>query len=345
MNTFEILDTLTQACGPSGYELSWASQTAAALLEPLVDTVRIDPMGNVIGVRRCGKKHAKRLLLDAHIDEVGMLVTGYEEGGFLRFTQLGGIDPRLLPDREVTILAEQPLFGVVTAQSAHLYEGADSASPMTKLAIDTGYATEKLKELVPVGTPVVYRESCFALGKKQIASKSMDDRSCFAVILKALQLLARETLDMDLYVVGSCCEEVGGQGAVVTAYDIAPDWAVVLDVTFATTPDAPDKGFALGSGPAIGIGPNVAWWMAERFICKAKELNIPYSEEVMAGNAGTNGWELQISREGVPTAILSLPEKYMHTPIEVIHRKDFKQCARLLAAFVRDLGKEAEQCC
>ncbi len=187
MNTFEILDTLTQACGPSGYELSGASQTAAALLEPLVDTVRIDPMGNVIGVRRGGKTHAKRLRLAEHIDEVVMLVTGYEEGGFLRFTQLGGIDPRLLPDREVTILAEQPLFGVVTAQSAHLYEGADSASPMTKLAIDTGYATEKLKELVPVGTPVVYRESCFALGKKQIASKSMDDRSCGAVILNAWQ--------------------------------------------------------------------------------------------------------------------------------------------------------------
>lgn len=341
MNTFDTLEKLTQAYGPSGYERRSAAQVAAELLAPLVDEVQIDRMGNVIGVRRCGKQNAKRILLDAHLDEVGMIVTGYEAGGFLRFTELGGIDPRVLPGREVVILGKDPLFGIITAKSPWLYEGETDAAPMTDLAIDTGLTDEELKCRVPVGTAVSYREPCFALGKHQIASKSMDDRSCFAIILKALKLLSKEQLDVDIYAVASCCEEVGGQGAVVTAYDICPDCAVALDVTFGATPDAPDKGFPLGSGPAIGIGPNIAWWMAERFKYKAKELNIHYSEEVMAGNTGTNGWELQISREGVPTAILSLPEKYMHTPLEVVHRKDFKDCARLLAAFVRDLGKEA----
>jgi endoglucanase len=334
----QTLTQLTQANGPAGFE-GEAARAAAELLRPLVDEVTIDPMGNVMGIRRCGNPNAKRVQLDAHLDEVGMVVTGYEEGGFLRFTQLGGIDPRILPGREVTILAENSLFGMVTAKAPWLYEG-DEATPMQELAVDTGLTDAEMKRQIPIGTPISYREPCFALGEYQLASKSMDDRSCFAIILRTLELLQGEPLDVDLYAVGSCCEETGGQGAVVSTYAIHPDCAVALDVTFGKTPDAPDKGFALGSGPAIGLGPNIAWWMADRLRTKAKEAGIPYSEEVMAGETGTNGWEIQISREGVPTAILSLPERYMHTPLEVIDRRDLERCAQLLAAFLRDLGKE-----
>lgn len=340
MKTLELLRTLTQAAAPSGF-VEEAAERAAELLRPLVDDVTIDPMGNVVGIRRCGKPHAKRILLDAHLDEVGLIVTGYEEGGFLRFHQIGGIDPRVLPNREVTVLAgEQPLYGVVTAKARWLYEDGDEAAPLEDFFIDTGLPDEELKERIPIGTPVTFREKLFSLGKRCAASKSMDDRSCFAVILKALELLQGETLDVDVYAVGSNCEETGGQGATVAAYRLRPDCAIALDVTFAATPDAPDKGFRLGSGPAIGVGPNIALWMQRRLEDKAKALHMDYSLEVMSGNTGTNGWDIQIAREGVPTALLSLPERYMHTPLEVIHRRDLRDCARLLAAFVRNLGEE-----
>lgn len=341
MKTTTILYALTGALSPSGFETRSVSDVAADLLRPLVDEVTLDPLGSVIGVRRSGKPNAKRVLLDAHLDEVGLIVTGYEEGGFLRFQQLGGIDPRILPDREVTILTEPPLFGVVTAKSAWLYENENEAPPMQDFCIDTGLSDEELKRLVPVGTPVSYRERLFPLGKHCLASKSMDNRSCFGIILKALELVRDEALDVDVYVLGSCCEEVGGQGAIAAAYRVRPDCAVALDVTFGTTPDAPTDGFPLGSGAAIGVGPNIAPWMLSRLERKAKEQNIPYRLEVMSGETGTNGWEIQVAREGVPTALLSLPERYMHTPLEVIHKGDFKNCAKLLAAFLRGLGEES----
>lgn len=340
MKTTTILHALTGASSPSGFETRSVSDIAADLLRPLVDEVTLDPLGSVIGVRRCGKPHAKRILLDAHLDEVGLIVTGYEDGGFLRFQQLGGIDPRVLPNREVTILTEPPLFGIITAKSAWLYENENAAPSMRELCIDTGLSDEELKRLVPIGTPVSYRERLLPLGKHCLASKSMDDRSCFGVILKALESLRNEPLDVDVYVVGSCCEEVGGQGATAAAYRVRPDCAIALDVTFGTTPDAPTDGFPLGSGAAIGVGPNIAPWMLSRLERKAKQEGIPYRLEVMSGETGTNGWEIQVAREGVPTALLSLPERYMHTPLEVIDKRDFKHCARLLAAFLRGLGTE-----
>ena len=148
---------------------------------------------------------------------------------------------------------------------------------------------------------------------------------------------------MDLYVLGSVCEEVDSTGAVTAAYGVVPDLCAAVDVTHGASPDAPkDETFPLGGGPTIGLGPNCTQWMADRFRAKAEELSIPYSVEVMPGHSGTNGWPLQVSREGVATAVLSLPLRYMHTPIEVISRRDLEDLARLLAAFVEGIGEEAE---
>ena len=160
---------------------------------------------------------------------------------------------------------------------------------------------------------------------------------------EAAELLRDRELDVDLYVLGSTQEETHSTGAIAAAYGIAPDCCVAVDVTHGDSPDASkDKTFPLGGGPVIGLGPNCTRWMARRLERKAEELGLDVQLEVMAGSSGTNGWPMQISREGIATAVLSLPLRYMHTPIETVHRDDLDHTAQLLAAFLEGLGEEAE---
>ncbi len=340
------LERLCAQNAPSGFETP-AAQAARALLEPLMDEVWTDRMGNVIGVRRCGKPGAKKLLLDAHLDEIGLIVTGIEEG-FLRFQTIGGVDPRMLPNRELNVLTDPPLFGVVACLPPHVQkEGDDKRSiPISELCVDIGMSQEEAERRVPIGTPMTFRGGCFPLGEREICGKSMDDRACFVTLLRAAELLQGKELDVDLYVMGSTREEISGSGAQCATFAIAPDFCVAVDVTHGRTPDGPrEKSFEVGGGPVIGVGPNMKRWMTRRAMEKADERGIPYQLEVMAGHTGTNGWFMQICREGIATLVVSLPLKYMHSPIEVMDEPDAEQVAQLLAAFAEGLGEEAETLC
>jgi endoglucanase len=323
------------------------AQAAKALLEPLMDEVSITRLGSVLGVRRCGRENAPKLLLDAHLDEIGFLVTGHEDG-FLRFAPLGGVDPRMLPDREVTILTQPPMLGVVACLPPHIQTAVDmdKAVPISESYLDVGLTQEQAQARVPIGTPITFRGSCAPLGQELLRGKAMDDRACFAILLDAVERLKDKQLNVDLYLLGSTQEEVNSAGAITATYGAAPDCCVAVDVTHGATPDAKKEGtFPLGEGPVIGVGPNCTRWMSDRMQALAKELDIPSQIEVMAGHSGTNAWPMQISREGVATAVLSLPLRYMHTPIEVCSRADLEQTARLLAEFVLRLGEEVEPGC
>ena len=333
----QALERLCTCTAPSGFE-GPAAAVAAELLRPLVDEVSIDRMGNVLGVRRSKTPGAPKLLLDAHLDEIGLIVTGVEDG-FLRFRSIGGVDPRMLPGRELVVLTDPPLRGLVACPAGG---DEDKSVPLNELYVDVGLSQEEAERAVPVGTPMVYRAGCFPLGEEQMCGKSMDDRACFVTLLRAAELLRDRELDVELHILGSTREEVSGAGAVVGTWAVAPDFCVAVDVTHGKTPDGPaDKTFDLGGGPAIGVGPNMTRWMTERMIAKAREHSIPYQLEIMSGHTGTNGWEMQISREGVATSVLSLPLKYMHTPVETLSLADMEGVAQLLAAFAENLGKEA----
>ena len=345
MELFDTLQTLCGLSGPSG-RIGAVAQAASEMLAPLVDEVSIDRLGSVIGVRRCGKPGAKKLLLDAHLDEVGFMVTGHEDG-FLRFGTVG-IDPRILPGREVRLMTEPEGFGVIAAKPPHVLAAGeqDKTQDVENLRIDVGLTQEVAQKRYPIGTAAVYREGCTRLLGDRITGKALDDRSCFCMLLRTMELLKDEKLDVDVYVLGSDREETGGEGAGVGAWRVAPDYAVAVDVTFATQPDVSESqgGFELGGGPTIGVGPNMARWMTELMKQTAREQNIPVNLEVMSGNTGTNAWDIQIAREGVATQLMSLPLRYMHTPTEIIDLKDVEQSAQLLAAFVCKLGKEAAVC-
>ena len=171
--------------------------------------------------------------------------------------------------------------------------------------------------------------------------KEYKSADCYA------QVLRDKRLDVDVYFMGSTMEETSSAGAKTGTFALEPDWCVAVDVTHGKTPDASPKDYTLvlGEGPVIGVGPNCTRWMTERLKAKAKALELSYQLEVMPGHSGTNGWPMQISREGVATAVLSLPLRYMHSPIEVLDWKDVEGVAALLAAFAQELGKEAETLC
>lgn len=342
----DILASLTALCtcsGPSGREGRTLDQ-AADLLRPFVDRVWQDPFGNVVGVRRCGKENAKRVVLDAHLDEVGLVITGAKDG-FLTFRPVGGIDPRILPDQEVTILSQPPRLGVVAVLPPHVQKAgeAENSLAIDQLCLDAGLTQKEGEELI--GTFAVPKSRVRSLLNGRVSAKALDDRAGFVTLLRTAELLRDVSLDVDLYFLGSSREETNGGGALVGAFALDPHCFVAVDVTHARTPDAPKEGtFPAGEGTVIGLGPNIARWMSQRLIDKAKENELPYSLEVMTGHSGTNAWRVQTAREGIATAVLSLPLKYMHSPVETLDLADLETTAVLLAAFVTDLAKEGGEC-
>ena len=345
MNYEEMLARLCAVSAPSGFE-GLAAEAAAELMRPLVDQVYATRLGSVVGVRRCGRENARKLLLDAHLDEIGFIVTGHEEG-FLHFAPLGGVDARMLPDRELVLLTDPPGYGVTACLPPHVQtsEEMDKSLPIKDLCIDVGLSQEEAEQRIPIGTPATYRGGCVPLGEDLLCGKALDDRAGFAVLLDVLERLRGRELNVDLYILGSTQEETYSTGAITAAYEIAPAMCVAVDVTHGDSPDASkNETFKLGGGPVLGVGPNCARPLSNRLKELAKQLDCPLQIEVMSGSSGTNAWPIQISREGVAAAVLSVPERYMHTPVEVVHRKDLEDAARLLAAFVEHLGEGEEIC-
>lgn len=336
MNILETARTLCAVSGPSGFEDA-AAQAVRELLEPLVDEVHTDALGNIIGIRRCGREGAKRLLLDAHMDEVGFVVTEVCEG-FAKFAAIGGVDSRTLPGREVTVMADEPLYGVIACLPPHVLsaEEREKAIDVKNLYIDLGMSPEEAKARVPVGTPGVFYGPMFELENGGFAGKALDDRLCAAVLLKSLSDLREESLPCDLYVLISTQEEVGLRGAAVGTYSIDPDWAIAVDVTHAATPDAPgSETFPAGKGCTLGVGPNASRALTQALMDTAKAKDIPYAVEVMPRSSGTDGWAIQVARQGVATAILSVPVKYMHSPMEMARLSDAEAAADLITEFIR----------
>ncbi|MDR1589484.1 MAG: M42 family peptidase [Oscillospiraceae bacterium] len=338
------IDTLTRLCScdaPSGFETP-AALLAAELLRPYTDEITTDALGNLIAVRRCGKPDAVRLLLDAHIDEIGFVVTGYAENGFLRFTGIGGHDERLLPASEVKLLTDPPLPGVIDTLPPHLQKDADAeiAVKIDDMYIDAGLSPEDAGRLVPEGTPAVFLSEPTALGANQFCAKALDNRASVAVVLGALELLVGGPLGVDLYILFSSQEEVGVRGAPTAAFAADARYAIVLDVDFARQPDMmPERGRIPGGGVVVARGPNMDRGLTERAAAIARERDIPYQISVEpGGNSGTNARAIQVSRAGVKTALLGVPVKYMHTPAETLCTDDLGAAARLVAALISELG-------
>jgi endoglucanase len=315
------------------------------LLRPYTDGISTDALGNITAVKRCGKLGAARVLLDAHIDEIGLVITGYAENGFLRIAGIGGHDERLLPASDVKILADPPVYGVIDTLPPHLAkEGeSDNVVEMDSLYIDAGLSPERARSLIPIGTPAVFVSETVRLGEHQISAKALDNRASAAVVIGALELLGDAPLGADLYVLLSSQEEVGTRGAQPASYAAAADFGIVVDVDFALQADVPpEKGRPLGGGVVIARGPNMDRELADRAVAIARERGIPHQVSVEpGGNSGTNARPIQVARAGVRTALLGVPVKYMHTAVETADLRDLDSAARLVRELILECGNYA----
>lgn len=336
----EMLIQLCSADGVTGFE-GHAAEVAKKLLTPYCDLVEIDPCGNVLGWKSCGKPHVKTILLDAHLDQIGFMVTDVLDGGFLRFTQVGGIDPRMLLGAEVTILTEQPRYGVIACTPPHLLAAGeqDKAVPMHEMLIDTGLLDAR--SVIPIGTPIVFAQPPYELAKGQITGKCLDDRAGFIAIVEAMRKLQDTELDVDIVVCGSVHEETDSLGALTASFREMPDYGIAVDVSHAKTPDSgSDEAFTFGGGVLVGMGPNLHRGLTNQLLRVARAEEIPYQIEVMEGNTGTNAWDMQVVRSGIAMGLLSIPLKYMHTPIETIQLSDVEAVSDLMAAFLKEFHGE-----
>ncbi len=336
----KVCRDLCLSVGVSGYEDMNASEAAANALREFTEDVTVDFMGNVVGYINRERTDLPLLLLDAHIDEIGMIVTHIEDDGFVRVSNCGGIDRRLLLAQEVTVYGKEPVFGVFGSKPPHL-SGADERNKVAQISemyIDVGMSKEEAEKLISAGDRVITRSEFRKLLGDRIAVKSLDDRCGCACILEALRLLKEEKAELPcrLAVLFSAQEETNFGGCSAAAYRINPDIAIAVDVSFALTSDAPRERCGLmGKGPQIGISPALNKSLSDKLIAIAKEKEIPYQPEVMGAHTGTNADVLSNMRGGVVTGVVSIPLRYMHTPIEEIQLSDLEMVGKLLAEYAK----------
>ena len=332
MDIKELCFSLSAKNGTSGDEKD-ACAFVKELLNEYMNT-KIDVLGNVIGTVGDGKTH---ILLDAHIDQIGLIVRHIDDKGFLLVDKVGGPDLRVLTGAEVTVHGKEDIFGVVSSVPPHLQKGdsKNEGVDIKTMAVDIGYCKEKAEEIVSVGDRITLRTSQFELLGDNIVSGSFDDRCCVAVILRTLELTKGKLNNIKLSVLFSVQEETNGSGAKTGSFALMPDMAVTLDVGFGDDPYT-DKTqtITLGKGPSIGISPTLDKALTKELKDICMDKNIPYQHDVMGGGTGTNADSINNTGRGIKTALLSVPLKYMHTGCEVISTEDIENTAKLLAEFL-----------
>jgi len=339
VETISLLKQLSEAGGISGFEKS-ARELVRQTWQPFVDEMREDKIGSLIALKRGdGGEPRPKLMLAAHLDEIGLMVSGIEKG-FLRITRVGGTDRRVLLGLEVTVHGKRDLPGIVATRPPHVLpeEERKKVVPWDKLFVDVGLPAQEVEQLVSIGDLISIQREMVELQNHRVAGKAMDDRACVAIVTLALEQLAGMRHTWDVLAVATAQEETGLKGATTSAYGVAPDLAVALDVGFGRQPGVPEiDTLPLSKGPSIGIGPNFHPGLLARLKETAEAHEIPYHIEPTPGRSGTDAWAIQVTREGVPTSLVSLPIRYMHQPVETLDVQDIERTGRLLAAFVAGL--------
>lgn len=335
-----LLCRLCAADGVSGSEGAPAALFAAEA-ESLGMATERDALGNTFAYVNTFDPARPTCLMDAHADEVGMLVTGYAEGGFLRFAVIG-LDPRTLPAREVTVHGRRALFASIASLPPHVQRREDMTRAFRpeELAIDTGLPDEELREAVPLGSTVTLRAPLMPLLGTRLCGKGLDDRAGLYVLLCAARTLREHDLPFNLVLCASFGEEVGLRGIRTASHRFAPAFSFVVDVTHAHTPDAtPEDTLPMGKGPAVGVGPHCGQRLTELCLRVAREEGLAHQLEPLPGSTGTN-LSAQPRFCGLTGCLLSIPIRYMHTPYETADLTDIEGTATLLARTVLALAKE-----
>lgn len=312
-----------------------AADLAFELLSKYADTARA---GGLTVIGKLKGKSDYTIMLDAHIDEVGFIVTDVDENGFITAAKCGGIDLRTLPARPVTVHGKKDIAAVFCSTPPHLSKGDEVFDDISKLKLDTGLG-EKAQDIVSVGDYITYRTKANSLFGSRVTGKSFDDRAGVVCLLELAERLSKKQLPCN--VVFSICdgEELGLRGAKTSAFRIQPDEAVAIDVSFGDGPDiSPDDCGKLSSGAMVGISPVLDRRISDRLTDIAKTEGIPYQTEVMGGRTSTDGDVISVTANGVRTGLLSIPLRNMHTDVEVIDTEDIKSVCDILESYILSGG-------
>jgi putative aminopeptidase FrvX len=340
LSIIPFLKSVCDASGSSGHEHN-VRQLIKNQCSDLADEIIEDNLGNLIILKKGSghEKEKRKIMIAAHMDEIGFMVTKIDDNGFLRFTNIGGIDYRVLLHQEVYI-GEKRLYGIIGSKPSILQSQEDwkKSFKIEELFIDVGLPANKAKKIVNIGDPVTLCRELGTLHNETCYGKALDDRAGVAVLYQCLKELNRINHIQDVYLVATVQEEVGLRGAVVSSYNINPDIGIAVDVGHGDMPGVPEEDTnQLSKGPGIAIGPNIHPKIFEKLAETAKNYNIPYQINTAPGATGTDAWAIQITLEGIPTGLLSIPLRYMHTSVEVLNTKDIVNTGRLLAFFAASM--------
>ncbi len=346
---YEFLKNLINSMSPSGFEQEaadiWRDYTSQ-----FADEVRRDLHGNTIAV--VNKGGAPRVMLAGHIDEIGYMVKYIDDDGFIYFAPIGGVDPQIAQGQRVIIKGKKgKILGVIGKKPIHLFtpEDRNKVVKFEDMFIDIGAKSkEGAEEYVSVGDPIVNAPGFDELLGDIIVGRGFDDRVGAFVVAEALRLLSEDKPQAEVYSVATVQEEIGLRGARTSAFGIDPKIGIAVDVTFAM--DTPKlKGqkelvgdIKIGGGPVIARGPNINHKLFELFVKTAEEEGIPYQIEGIPRGTGTDANVIQLTRAGVAAGLISIPNRYMHTPCEIVSKKDLENAARLIAATVRKITEDTD---
>jgi endoglucanase len=346
MTITETLEKLSNVYGVAGREDEVAS-LMKKLLKPYVDEVKEDKLGNVIGTKK-GEKNAPKVMLAAHMDEIGLLVKTITKEGFLHFAKIGGIDDRILLAQKVLVFTEKgPLHGIIGSKPPHIQkeEERKRVIPYDELFIDIGATSqEEAKKMgVTVGDAICFDVKFAKIKENIVIGKAFDDRIGCVIMIEALKRLKKT--ECTIYAVGTVQEEVGLRGAATAAFGIYPDFGIALDVTISgDTPevketDAPIK---MRKGPSITVadsGMIVPPKVLRLMIDAAEENKIPYQLETGLPGS-TDAARILLTRDGVPSGVISIPTRYIHSPTSLLNLEDVENAVKLLVAIIQKIPKQ-----
>ena len=334
--TLEVLENLLAPAGVSGCEHDIADVVQAAW-EPLADEVVRTPLVSVHALvrGRCCEPRPK-LMVSAHMDSIGMIVSGFS-GEFLRLTPAGGFDPRLLPGQAVRVLGRRPISGTLLPPPSH--RTSDPPTPLTALLVDCGLDSAALTEVVRIGDPVCLAQAPIRLGDSRLASPRLDNRVSLAALTLCLEALSVDRPQWDFAAAAVVREETDAAGSMTSAHALAPQAAIAVDTTYGRSSDLPAHStFPLGAGLTSSWGPAVHPGLYRLLEQASAACDVPIVPEFLPNLTGTDADDIQLALEGVPTAVLSIPVLNLHSPVEVVDLRDIERAARLLAELAMHLG-------
>lgn len=337
MDVEKITELLSCEKGVSGREEELHSVLRDLLSEN--GEISTDGMGNFFCTINKGAE-GRRMLLDAHIDKIGLIVKYIDENGFVKCDSCGGMDWRVLSGEEVVIMGKDPVKGIICSIPPHLSSGDESkALDSDSLYIDTGFSGKNLKKKVSLGDRVLVEKPFAKLLSGCITAPALDNRAGAAAIIAALKLLCKKGYKGEVICALTVQEEVGTRGAGPAVFKMKPDEAIVVDVSFALSPGLKDEECGkLGKGPMIGVSPTLDENITNTLIKVCEEENIPFQHEIMGGRTGTNADVISINSGGIKTGLVSVPLRYMHTADEVVDTADIENTAKLLACYIEKGG-------